>query len=371
MHNFTLQLKGVKRWFISTNELIENPIRGCTPHYNNIDTKEQQHKINKLIQPNFNWSTSVPTINNKKKPNYEIVELSPGSCMYFTAGSYHRVECLEDSISINISLMCSNYADLYTDAIKQLLYKFNHWRAPLFIQSPEQARNHLNQMLGEIQKHISCLTADDLLPNSALQSHEKPLKITSNNYKNYKTKFVDKTCFRINPLALLMKFNWSTNNGGSEGCIPKKFKSSHKSHSDSETSNHTDTDNDNTEIVNVAEECTEYVLHINFAGENLDSLVRLPILVSKQFEFLLDKIIEFVNIRNTGETAQANATFLLKDLILFIDTSNKTNQTHPASNFENKKRKDLTAKDYKATNKSLQLIVAELCSQGYLHLSSS
>lgn len=41
--------------------------------------------------------------------------------MYFPAGFYHQVECLEDSISINISLVGSSWADLVSNGIHQLL----------------------------------------------------------------------------------------------------------------------------------------------------------------------------------------------------------------------------------------------------------
>lgn len=49
------------------------------------------------------------------------VELGPGSVLYFPAGMWHRVECTEDSISINISLVGSTWADLIADATRQLM----------------------------------------------------------------------------------------------------------------------------------------------------------------------------------------------------------------------------------------------------------
>ena len=52
----------------------------------------------------------------------EEILLEPGSVLYFPAGVWHRVECEEDSVSINISLVSSNWADLISDSIKTLLW---------------------------------------------------------------------------------------------------------------------------------------------------------------------------------------------------------------------------------------------------------
>jgi len=49
------------------------------------------------------------------------VSLTAGSVLYFPAGMWHRVEATEDSISINISMMPSTWADVVGDALKQLM----------------------------------------------------------------------------------------------------------------------------------------------------------------------------------------------------------------------------------------------------------
>ena len=42
----------------------------------------------------------------------EEVILRPGDVLYHPAGVFHHVECLEDSLAINVSLYASSYADL-------------------------------------------------------------------------------------------------------------------------------------------------------------------------------------------------------------------------------------------------------------------
>jgi hypothetical protein len=45
-----------KRWLLKKSS-ISHPLRGCTPHYKNIDTEEQQLKIHNLTDPNFSWAS--------------------------------------------------------------------------------------------------------------------------------------------------------------------------------------------------------------------------------------------------------------------------------------------------------------------------
>lgn len=98
MENFTVQLRGSKRWKLWRGQ-VEHPLRGCTPHYGAIDTVEQQLKVQRMRYPDHQFHFTPPSC--------EEVVLRPGSVMYFPAGCWHRVECEEDSLSINISLVSS------------------------------------------------------------------------------------------------------------------------------------------------------------------------------------------------------------------------------------------------------------------------
>lgn len=55
---------------------ITHPIRGCTPHYKDIDTKEQQLKVHRLHQPKFEFQ---PTNTDQA----EEITLTEGSFLYF------------------------------------------------------------------------------------------------------------------------------------------------------------------------------------------------------------------------------------------------------------------------------------------------
>ena len=48
-----------------------------------------------------------------------LVTLHPGDVLYTPAGMWHRVECVDDSVSINVSLMGATWADLIADAAER------------------------------------------------------------------------------------------------------------------------------------------------------------------------------------------------------------------------------------------------------------
>jgi ribosomal protein L16 Arg81 hydroxylase len=94
MENFTFQLSGVKKWHLKRSGVTE-AIRGLTPHYKDQSNAEQQFKSYHHINPDF---VSDP---NEIKDE-EVITLYPGDCLYFPSGHWHKVECLEDSVSINV-----------------------------------------------------------------------------------------------------------------------------------------------------------------------------------------------------------------------------------------------------------------------------
>merc|ERR1711939_368885 len=71
--------------------------------------------------------------NNNNDYDTEVIELGPGDVFYHPAGIYHRVECLEDSISINISMYGMTWADLFCANMKQLAWQHSILREPLLV----------------------------------------------------------------------------------------------------------------------------------------------------------------------------------------------------------------------------------------------
>jgi hypothetical protein len=97
MENFTIQLQGSKKWKLCHSG-IRSLLRGSTPHYSKYDTLEQQLKLNCSQEVNEHF---VPYPTEKQLETVVEITLNPGDTFYFPAGMFHRVECIEDSISIN------------------------------------------------------------------------------------------------------------------------------------------------------------------------------------------------------------------------------------------------------------------------------
>lgn len=123
--NFTFQLSGVRKWRLKQGT-VRYPIRGCTPHYaESPDAIEGQLKAARLCNPDFTFE-SPPTNSFGRE---EEVIMTAGDLLYFPAGMWHSVETLEEGISINVSLMATNYAALVTNALHHfLLTSDEQWR---------------------------------------------------------------------------------------------------------------------------------------------------------------------------------------------------------------------------------------------------
>ena len=85
---------------------VQVPVRGCTPQWGSGSeavrrAAEQQVKCHaQLASDPFECMPPSDFWDDARE-----VELRPGAMLYVPAGMWHRVECSEDSISINVSLM--------------------------------------------------------------------------------------------------------------------------------------------------------------------------------------------------------------------------------------------------------------------------
>ena len=122
--NFTIQLSGQKRWTIKQG-LVTHPLRGCTPHYRSPDAVEGQLKSARLSAPQFEFSQ--PNESNSFGDETTVL-LKPGDVFYFPAGMWHKVETVEEGVSINVSLMATNFATLFCQSLQHLLLKHDGWR---------------------------------------------------------------------------------------------------------------------------------------------------------------------------------------------------------------------------------------------------
>eukprot|EP01067_Filipodium_phascolosomae_P009075 Filipodium_phascolosomae@DN7997_c0_g1_i1.p1 len=88
--------------------------------------------------------------------------------LYFPSGAWHKVVTEEDSISINISLMSSTWADLLSDALKTALWRNDTFRRPINVRSFEHMRTQAEIVLAKAKHELSLLTPAILTPPSLL-----------------------------------------------------------------------------------------------------------------------------------------------------------------------------------------------------------
>lgn len=150
MENFTVQLKGSKRWYLKRGNLT-HVIRGATPHYKPDENAEQQMMLHRLQDEEFKLNNPKSYFDSSRE-DVECVVLNPGDLLYFPAGCWHRVECLEDSISVNLSLVGSTWADIASNIFRQQL-----WRNDIF-RSMVCVNRHCGASVQPPSKLISCIS---------------------------------------------------------------------------------------------------------------------------------------------------------------------------------------------------------------------
>eukprot|EP01080_Neovahlkampfia_damariscottae_P003353 gene3353-5900_t len=193
MENFTFQLSGIKKWTLKKSNVTEVQ-RGFTPHYKDQSNVEQQLKVFHHINPEFNS-------NPEEIKDEEVIILKPGDCLYFPSGHWHKVECLEDSISINVSLFSQKWSDMVCSAIHCLLNKDLKWRKGILINNETESKEYLSKLLEDLKEKIKLLKTNDIMPNSIFFPRDE------HSEKKEDFKFDLNTNFRMNPISVLIKTN--------------------------------------------------------------------------------------------------------------------------------------------------------------------
>eukprot|EP01040_Poterioochromonas_malhamensis_P001531 gene1531-1621_t len=206
--NFTIQLQGKKKWTFKSSTAFA-PIRGCTLHFNDVEKDssliEQQLKIAKVGDIHFNGSQVLAKNNkdcstnhknnddkqpkkkqklskvetkpteqenrgtNEENEEYTVVILDEGDIMYHPAGIWHQVECIEDSISMNISLTSVSYADIFCNHLQQLLLENPLFRSSIFrpendVKHYPEATSIMNSIIETTPLLLKSIRGEDILP---------------------------------------------------------------------------------------------------------------------------------------------------------------------------------------------------------------
>jgi len=167
--NFTLQLSGVKKWTLQQGT-VQHPLRGCTPHYKAPGVVESQLKAAHLADSKFQFGTPQVGVNAIGEAMEVVVQ--PGDMLYFPAGMWHKVETVEPGVSINVSLMATNYAALVSQALHHYLLTKDEWRESVVSGQTgvnggtalDNMQELLRQLPSEIEKLVDANFAEQILP---------------------------------------------------------------------------------------------------------------------------------------------------------------------------------------------------------------
>lgn len=119
--NFTIQLSGRKTWKLQQG-IARYPTRACTPHYAAPDVVESQLKaMTTSSKFQFGNPNNALGAESNAVGKVEEVTLGPGDFLYVPAGMWHHVTTVEPGVSINVSLMATNYAAVTCQALQHLL----------------------------------------------------------------------------------------------------------------------------------------------------------------------------------------------------------------------------------------------------------
>jgi hypothetical protein len=262
--NFTIQLKGSKKWKVAKGAVI-NPLRGCTPHYfDNEAVKETQMKAH----------CSCSAESEIKLPKeWEEVVLGEGDVLYHPAGLWHAVETLEESVSMNISLIGTSWADMLSDGVRQLLWREERTRGVItFDQASngkidiDAARNQAALALDRLKEIVNKMTPEDLLPGAIFKLSTSVVPVIDGT-----------TRLRWNQLCSMFK---STD----MSCLTK--------------SNAEDEDEDE-------ENEESYIVHFAYGNDNMESQARWALPIQSQDDaFIYEKVQTLSSVETTSSAQE-------------------------------------------------------------------
>lgn len=111
--NFVLQLQGTKKWWLASNESVENPT--------------ERHTIGQPITPEL--STYAPVSFPTAMPEGSMAyTLEPGSVLFVPRGYWHCTEAAGDALALNFTYNQPAWLDVFLAALRSRLVLSPEWR---------------------------------------------------------------------------------------------------------------------------------------------------------------------------------------------------------------------------------------------------
>ena len=275
--NVTVQLKGKKTW-IFAGQLCKHPLRGYTPHYADQSTAEMQLKALPVTLPQL--GLRVPTTGDR-------VTLSAGDVLYHPAGVWHAVECDEDSVSINISLVATTMADVLADTVRQVMWSFPEARRGVQFSNRRDGDRQIASMWQLMQTRMARLTQERVIPRR-LRGPPPPAVVRIRTSDALQSPRLEG--FRRIPLWRCFRHpNQSQQDGDAEeGEEEQEGPETGVEDADEEKGQK----RGGQEKVEESEAAVLYVCHYLYANEACESAVRVQLWVPEVYEGVLSEAVE-------------------------------------------------------------------------------
>lgn len=147
--NFTLQLRGTKRWVMAPNLHIEQPLSNWRPG---------------LALPEH-WKGGAPPQDVPKDGRSEAI-LGPGTMLYLPRGWWHEVDTVEGpALSVNWVLTPYSWAEAVARIVSETLseeadFRANFGKPPEALQDQEAAVRRLRAIWSKAQARVSAQDAE-------------------------------------------------------------------------------------------------------------------------------------------------------------------------------------------------------------------
>jgi 50S ribosomal protein L16 3-hydroxylase len=143
--NFVLQLSGTKKWRLTPNTEVINPM--------------SRHTLGLPTDPELESYLEAP-LPLSIEENSEAVELRAGSLLFVPRGCWHSTEASSDALSLNFTYTAPTWIDLFTAALRGRLAQSDAWRETA---RSEQAEKKLDFLLSELIEDLPHWRARDIL----------------------------------------------------------------------------------------------------------------------------------------------------------------------------------------------------------------
>jgi quercetin dioxygenase-like cupin family protein len=203
--NFTVQLKGSKKWSFYRSQ-VANPFRACATHF---DGKEYQRTLHTQFQTIRASNAEFVGIPDDIEEKCESVVLQEGDVLYHPAGVWHKVEVVgeESSVSINLSFFPQTWGELIAESLTQSLLSMPSLRERISYKDTADAQKTLTSMLQIASSRLNAITANDILPVAVTRENPAHIIVTWDSAVSIEGitvgRFPGHITVRRNPLAVL------------------------------------------------------------------------------------------------------------------------------------------------------------------------